>query len=585
MRYLRMLSNSVFAGLLASVYLTLLLLHLNPSVPLTAHAAGPLFTVIDGVVRPAHRRGVVRAVRAPADRDRRALVAGLDQPASADVERRRAERHGGGDHVAPCVGSAERARLRGRCRPSSMRRRRLRQRRWCFCCSGSRRSPRDGVIGRRSRSCSRSRRSASIVVPALAARPAARPPARAVAARARSTRSRVCTGARVVLLCLDGASLDVISPAVAAGRLPNFGRLLDRGASMHLATTRPTQPEPVWASVMTGMWPSRHGVRGAARYRPFNGDVAVDVLPDYLFSQALIRLGLLIEEPVLVRESRESCRCGRLPAATACPPGLIGLPLTHPADSPRRLHRQRPVPSPDRQCGRPRCAAGRLAAQASTMSRARCWPRSRGSRPARAALASICCRRPARADRRSKPIVCIIFSPSSSARPSRCGCLPCATPGSMRSATTTCATRIPMPMAMCPKRSAGSSAACSTTTTRTSIRSSATRWPSLGENDLLLVVSGFGMEPLTFGKRLLERVVGDPRFTGTHERAPDGFLLAYGIGRRARAAGARRGRGRRADAAVFPRPSSRARHGRLRTHRSLHSRVQRTAHDHVYSVI
>jgi predicted AlkP superfamily phosphohydrolase/phosphomutase len=51
---------------------------------------------------------------------------------------------------------------------------------------------------------------------------------------------------------------------------------------------------------------------------------------------------------------------------------------------------------------------------------------------------------------------------------------------------------------------------------------------SLGENDLLIVVSGFGMEPLTFGKRLLERVIGDPRFTGTHERGPDGFLLAYG---------------------------------------------------------
>jgi hypothetical protein len=51
---------------------------------------------------------------------------------------------------------------------------------------------------------------------------------------------------------------------------------------------------------------------------------------------------------------------------------------------------------------------------------------------------------------------------------------------------------------------------------------------SLGEDDLLVVVSGFGMEPLGFGKRLLERVIGDPRFTGTHERGPDGFLLAYG---------------------------------------------------------
>jgi predicted AlkP superfamily phosphohydrolase/phosphomutase len=51
---------------------------------------------------------------------------------------------------------------------------------------------------------------------------------------------------------------------------------------------------------------------------------------------------------------------------------------------------------------------------------------------------------------------------------------------------------------------------------------------SLGDDDLLVVVSGFGMEPLPFGKRLLERVIGDPRFTGTHERGPDGFLLAYG---------------------------------------------------------
>ena len=120
-----------------------------------------------------------------------------------------------------------------------------------------------------------------------------------------------------MLLCLDGASLDVISPAVAAGRLPNFGRLLDRGASMHLATTRPTQPEPVWASVMTGMWPSHHGVRGTARYRPFNGDVAVDVLPDYLFSQALIRLGLLIEEPYS-SASLESLPLWQIAGAVRC---------------------------------------------------------------------------------------------------------------------------------------------------------------------------------------------------------------------------------------------------------------------------
>jgi hypothetical protein len=49
----------------------------------------------------------------------------------------------------------------------------------------------------------------------------------------------------------------------------------------------------------------------------------------------------------------------------------------------------------------------------------------------------------------------------------------------------------------------------------------------LGPDDLLLVISPFGMEPLSLPKRLLERVLGNPE-SGTHERAPDGFLMAFG---------------------------------------------------------
>jgi len=51
---------------------------------------------------------------------------------------------------------------------------------------------------------------------------------------------------------------------------------------------------------------------------------------------------------------------------------------------------------------------------------------------------------------------------------------------------------------------------------------------ALGPDDLLLVVSGFGMQPVTPGKRLLARLFGAPDLSGTHEEAPDGFLLAYG---------------------------------------------------------
>ena len=51
---------------------------------------------------------------------------------------------------------------------------------------------------------------------------------------------------------------------------------------------------------------------------------------------------------------------------------------------------------------------------------------------------------------------------------------------------------------------------------------------SLSPDDILFVVSGFGMEPLSLGKRLLERAVGNSELSGSHERAPDGFLIAYG---------------------------------------------------------
>jgi hypothetical protein len=47
-------------------------------------------------------------------------------------------------------------------------------------------------------------------------------------------------------------------------------------------------------------------------------------------------------------------------------------------------------------------------------------------------------------------------------------------------------------------------------------------------NDLLLVVSGFGLAPVPWAKRLVARLLGLDDPSGGHEGAPDGFLLAYG---------------------------------------------------------
>jgi hypothetical protein len=136
--------------------------------------------------------------------------------------------------------------------------------------------------------------------------------------------------ARITMLLLDGASLEYVWPRVAAGRLPNFGRVLDSGASMDLATIRPTQPDPVWAAVATGMYPAKNGVRSAASYFALGDAQAVDLLPDHCFSHTLVRLGVVRDQP----NSAAAWRARPLWTILGdygISSGIVRWPLTYPA--------------------------------------------------------------------------------------------------------------------------------------------------------------------------------------------------------------------------------------------------------------
>jgi len=520
MRYLRMLSNSVFAGVLASVYLTILLLHLNPSVPLTAYAAWPLFAVI------ALSYGLHIAVVSYALYVLRRIA--FVEPASPGWISLRlltwsaAALSGTAAVITWLHASGLQNALDSRALPAIV-----------YAATAFAAATLAFLLLGFAQIAARRRHRAtvailftiatiaSIVVPLSLRAGSVRPPANATARS--SIDPENVSGDRVVLLCLDGASLDVISPAVAQGRLPNFSRLLDGGASMHLATTRPTQPEPVWASVMTGMWPSHHGVRGNARYRPFNGDVAVDVLPDYLFSQALIRLGLLIEEPYS-SASLQTLPLWQIAARYGVPTGLIGLPLTHPADSRAgfivsdRFHRRaerstaldaRPAISPARIDEVVRSA---LAAEPDNETRVPLdlLPQTgeSGSTVEADRLHHLLATRLGSAEQ--VRLLAVRYAGLDAVAHYY---LRYANPGAFGDVSEE------------ERRQFGRVLDDYYAYVDSLVGDALS---SLGENDLLIVVSGFGMEPLTFGKRLLERVIGDPRFTGTHERAPDGFLIAYG---------------------------------------------------------
>jgi arylsulfatase A-like enzyme len=67
---------------------------------------------------------------------------------------------------------------------------------------------------------------------------------------------------RVVLIGVDGATWDRIDPLVAAGRLPNFARLMDRGHRAWLESLTPQFSPRVWSTVATGCPPEIHGIWG-----------------------------------------------------------------------------------------------------------------------------------------------------------------------------------------------------------------------------------------------------------------------------------------------------------------------------------
>ncbi|RJP25485.1 MAG: hypothetical protein C4520_02460 [Candidatus Abyssobacteria bacterium SURF_5] len=65
---------------------------------------------------------------------------------------------------------------------------------------------------------------------------------------------------KVVVIGVDGATFDIISPMIKKGRLKNFARLLKESAHGTLVSTIPPNSSVAWSSFMTGKKPGKHGV-------------------------------------------------------------------------------------------------------------------------------------------------------------------------------------------------------------------------------------------------------------------------------------------------------------------------------------
>jgi Type I phosphodiesterase / nucleotide pyrophosphatase len=380
---------------------------------------------------------------------------------------------------------------------------------------------------------------ASVAAPLLARGPGHEVPVPAGPAVPSPELDRERAGARVTMLMFDGASLDAISPAVAAGRLPNIGRIFDQGAVLHLATLRPTQAEPVWSTIATGRLPMHNGIRAAVLYRA-PGGIPLSILPDYCFAQALVRFGFLVAEPHTVADLSARPIWSIL-SDLGVRVGVIGWPLTNPAPEVNgflvsdAFHHSPQSAGPDE--------------------RAAIWPHELLA-DARAALSvpaepdpvslvsSLGAPQPSNdydAARDPAPVVADrVHLQLLNAFGARSRFLAVRFPGI--DAVGHLFLRYADPSAFGDvsdeeRRRFGGLLDQYYGFVDTLV---GREMEKLNPDDLLLVVSAFGMEPLSPGKRLLEMAVGNTQISGTHERAPDGFVLAFGSsvapGRPARAA-------------------------------------------------
>jgi predicted AlkP superfamily phosphohydrolase/phosphomutase len=299
--------------------------------------------------------------------------------------------------------------------------------------------------------------------------------------------------------------------------------LIEKGALMDLATIRPTQPDPVWAAVATGMYPSKSGVRSAASYYARDDRRAVDLLPDHCFSHVLVHLGFVREE-LNVSTAWRARPLWSIVAASGLPVGIVRWPLTYPAEPvggflvSDRFHQvvgsiaafdraafppeilpvlaaafSEPLPRTEAQVV-PAGPDDDASPESSAMQRDRLYSRATHALAAQMDPRLVALRYD------GLDVVGHYYVRYTSPRTFR------DVPEEERRRFSHVLDRYygfidaevgAVVDAMAP-------------------------------DDLLVIVSGFGMQPLNPVKQAIGRLLGGPDFTGTHERAPDGFLIAYG---------------------------------------------------------
>jgi len=98
---------------------------------------------------------------------------------------------------------------------------------------------------------------------------------------------------KLTVIGMEGLSFDFIIPLIAEEKLPNFTWLLEEGCWGKLESFSPNTPIVLNTSFNTGKYPSQHRRLSETVYRLLNFKQCISVTPRYIFFKQLTRLGIL----------------------------------------------------------------------------------------------------------------------------------------------------------------------------------------------------------------------------------------------------------------------------------------------------
>ncbi len=111
---------------------------------------------------------------------------------------------------------------------------------------------------------------------------------------------------KVTLLGLEGTSFELLIPLIQQGKLPNFSWLLENGSWGRLQTLSPTDPFLLKESLFTGKNPSGHRALSPVGFKIWGKEPLLEALPRFMLFKQLTRVKLLHPEPIPPRERSRS---------------------------------------------------------------------------------------------------------------------------------------------------------------------------------------------------------------------------------------------------------------------------------------